>query len=106
LTTGILDAAHLGKALTQILNENAPDAVLDEYAKARREVYTNITNPTSTANLLRLKSTAPEDIIAREAFFKMMNDPNDRSQVFAGMAKEMGLSTTLDMKDLGPRPQL
>ncbi|EMT68899.1 FAD-binding monooxygenase [Fusarium oxysporum II5] len=106
LTTGLLDAAHLGKALTQILNENAPETVLDEYAKARRDVYKNITDPLSTANLLRLKSTAPEDVATREAFFKMMNDPNEKAQVFAGMAKEMGLSTTLDMKDLGPRPQL
>ncbi|KAI7772250.1 hypothetical protein LZL87_007611 [Fusarium oxysporum] len=106
LTTGLLDAAHLGKALTQILNENAPETVLDEYAKARRDVYKNITDPLSTANLLRLKSTAPEDVATREAFFKMMNDPNEKGQVFAGMAKEMGLSTTLDMKDLGPRPQL
>ncbi|KAF5638174.1 3-(3-hydroxyphenyl)propionate 2-hydroxylase [Fusarium sp. NRRL 25303] len=106
LTTGLLDAAHLGKALAQVINENAPETALDEYATARRGVYKNVTDPLSTANLLRLKSTAPEDIAAREAFFKMLNDPNEKGQVFAHMAKEMGLSTTLDMKDLGPRPQL
>jgi hypothetical protein len=55
---------------------------------------------------LRLKSTAPEDVATREAFFKMMNDPNEKGQLFAHMAKEMGLSTTLNMKDLGPMPQL
>jgi len=36
----------------------------------------------------------------------MMNDPNEKGQLFAHMAKEMGLSTTLNMKDLGPMPQL
>ncbi|KAF5556255.1 3-(3-hydroxyphenyl)propionate 2-hydroxylase [Fusarium phyllophilum] len=106
LTTGLLDAAHLGKALTQVINDNAPETELDDYATARRDVYKNITDPLSTANLLRVKSTAPEGVAAREGFFKMLNDPNEKGQVFAHMAKEMGLSTTLDMKDLGPRPQL
>lgn len=102
----MLDAAHLGKTLTQIINDNAPETELDEYATARRDVFKNITDPLSTGNLLRVKSTAPEDVAAREAFFKMLNDPNEKGQMFAHMAKEMGLSTTLDMKDLGPRPQL
>ncbi|KAF5683845.1 3-(3-hydroxyphenyl)propionate 2-hydroxylase [Fusarium denticulatum] len=106
LTTGLLDAAHLGKALIQVINENAPETALDEYANARLDVFKNVTDPLSTANLLRVKSTAPEDVATREAFFKMLNDPNEKGQVFAHMAKEMGLSTTLDMKDLGPRPQL
>ncbi|KAF4499000.1 3-(3-Hydroxyphenyl)propionate 2-hydroxylase [Fusarium agapanthi] len=106
LTTGLLDAAHLAKALTQVINDNAPETELDDYATARRDVYKNITDQLSTENLLRLKSTAPEDVAAREAFFKMLNDPNEKAQVFAHMGKEMGLSTTLDMKDLGPRPQL
>lgn len=92
--------------MAQVLNENAPETVLDEYAKARRDVYKNVTDPLSTANLLRLKSTAPEDVATREAYFKMMNDPNEKGQLFAHMAKEMGLSTTLHMKDLGPMPQL
>ncbi|KAF9770773.1 hypothetical protein IL306_011643 [Fusarium sp. DS 682] len=106
LVTGILDAAHLAKALIETLTENAPDSVLDEYAKARREVYTNITDPLSTANLLRLKGFSPEDVAAREAFFKMLNDPNDKSGMFAHMAKEMGISTTFNLKELGPKPQL
>ncbi|KAF4957051.1 hypothetical protein FGADI_3465 [Fusarium gaditjirri] len=106
MTTGLLDAAHLGKALTQVLNENAPETVLDEYAKARRDTFKNITDPMSTANLLRLRSTAPEDVATREKFFKMMNDPNKKAQVFARVEQEMRLSTTLDMKDLGPRPRL
>ncbi|KAG5772228.1 hypothetical protein H9Q72_001485 [Fusarium xylarioides] len=106
LTTGLLDAAHLGKVLTQVINDNAPETELDDYATARRDVYKNITDPLSTANLLRVKSTAPEDVATREAFFKMLSDPNEKGQLFAHMAKEMGLSTTLDMKNLGPRPQL
>ncbi|KAH7147326.1 hypothetical protein DER46DRAFT_665776 [Fusarium sp. MPI-SDFR-AT-0072] len=105
MTTGLLDAAHLAQALSQILNENGPDALLDEYSRARREVWTTITNPLSTTNLQRLRSTSPEDVAAREAFFKMMNDPNDRKK-FSSTAKEMGLSTTLDLKELGLKPQL
>ncbi|KAF4339930.1 3-(3-hydroxyphenyl)propionate 2-hydroxylase [Fusarium beomiforme] len=104
--TGILDAAHLAKALTEVLTQNAPDTVLDEYARARREVFTNITDPMSTANLLRLKGFTPEDVAAREDFFKMVNDPNEGNRLFAYMAREMGISTTLDLKDLGVKSQL
>ncbi|KAH7109042.1 hypothetical protein EDB81DRAFT_895408 [Dactylonectria macrodidyma] len=105
LTTGILDAAHLAQALLKVLIENASDTVLDEYAKARRDTFTKLTDTISTANLLRLSSTAPEDVAEREGFFKVLNDQTNKKGLFGIASREMGLSTTLDPTELGPPPQ-
>ncbi|EXA29199.1 hypothetical protein FOVG_19261 [Fusarium oxysporum f. sp. pisi HDV247] len=105
LAMGILDATHLAKALLKVLTENASDTDLDEYAKARRDTFTKVTDALSTANLLRLSSTVPEDVAERESFFKVLNDQNDRKGFLGIVSREMGLSTTLDSTELGPPPQ-
>ncbi|KAJ3521158.1 hypothetical protein NM208_g13421 [Fusarium decemcellulare] len=102
LTTGILDAAHLAQALSKVLIDNAPDAVLDEYARKRRDVFTKLTNSLSTTNLLRLRSSAPEDVVERENFFKILNDSSNVQGILGVISKEMGLSTTLGQLELGP----
>ncbi|KAF5009166.1 hypothetical protein FDECE_4610 [Fusarium decemcellulare] len=102
LTTGILDAAHLAQALSRVLIDNAPDAVLDEYARKRRNVFTELSNSLSTTNLLRLRSSAPEDVVERQTFFKILNDRSNIQGILGVISKEMGLSTTLDQFEFGP----
>ena len=44
LTTGILDAGPLGRALAAVINGKAPDSLLDKWADARRDKWLNFTN--------------------------------------------------------------
>lgn len=44
LTTGILDAGPLGRALAAVINGKAPDSLLDKWAHARRDKWLNFTN--------------------------------------------------------------
>ena len=102
MTTGVLDAAHLAQALRKVLIDKAPDAVLDEYAKTRRDVFNKQTDALSTANLLRLRSSAPADVAERENFFKALEDPTDIKGIVEVLSMEMRLSTTLDPIEVKP----
>ncbi|KAM6508346.1 hypothetical protein FALCPG4_018219 [Fusarium falciforme] len=106
LTTGVLDAAHLAQALRKVLIDKASDTVLDDYAKRRRDVFTKLTDSLSTANLLRLSSSAPVDVAERENFFKALDDPTNVKSILGVLSKEMGLSTTLDPIEPMPVAQL
>jgi 2-polyprenyl-6-methoxyphenol hydroxylase-like FAD-dependent oxidoreductase len=44
LTTGILDAGPLGRALAAVIDGKAPESLLDKWATARREKWLNFTN--------------------------------------------------------------
>ncbi|KAH7205721.1 FAD binding domain-containing protein [Fusarium oxysporum] len=98
LTTGLLDAAHLGVSLRRILNEGASTELLDVYNNARRRVFRERTDPISTANLLRLMSDKPEDNKKRAEFFKRLHDPNDLSFKLQGGLPDFALTTTSNTK--------
>lgn len=101
LTTGILDAAHLAQALQKVLLNNASEDVLEEYANVRRDTFKKLTDTLSTANLLRLRSSDPADVAERDRFFGVLGDPTNGKGRFEIISKEIGLSTTLDPKELG-----
>ncbi|KAH7155941.1 putative monooxygenase, partial [Dactylonectria macrodidyma] len=50
LTSGLLDAGPLGRALGAVVNGRAPDSILDTWASARREKWLSFTNPFSIEN--------------------------------------------------------
>jgi hypothetical protein len=50
LTTGILDAGPLGRALGAIISGRAPTSLLDKWATARREKWLSYTNGFSIEN--------------------------------------------------------
>ncbi|KAF4549609.1 FAD-binding domain-containing protein 15 [Elsinoe fawcettii] len=78
LLTGFLDAAALARALIQVVDKAADDhLVFSEYANDRRAKFLEITSPTATKNLNRLRSNEPADVAERSTFFQRMNDPAD-----------------------------
>lgn len=60
LTSGLLDAAHLGDALAAVILGEAADEVLDEYATERRRIFWEVTSPTASENKRRLSENDPE----------------------------------------------
>ncbi|EMT62878.1 3-(3-hydroxy-phenyl)propionate/3-hydroxycinnamic acid hydroxylase [Fusarium odoratissimum] len=98
LTTGLLDAAHLGVSLRRILNEGASTELPDVYNNARRRVFRERTDPISTANFFRLMSDKPEDNKKRAEFFKRLHDPNDFSFKLQGGLPDFALTTTSNTK--------
>ncbi|PSK55429.1 ubiquinone biosynthesis monooxygenase COQ6 [Elsinoe australis] len=50
LTTGLLDAGPLGRALGAVVNGRAPASILDTWAEARREKWISFTNGFSISN--------------------------------------------------------
>ncbi|KAF8247174.1 FAD/NAD(P)-binding domain-containing protein [Wilcoxina mikolae CBS 423.85] len=76
LTTGLLDAAHLGEALHQILVGGRPSyEVLKDYEEQRRKAFLDMTNRSSILQKNRLMSTELGDIREREEFFERLNGP-------------------------------
>ena len=54
LTSGLLDADHLGEALAAVILGHADGAALDEYAEERRRIFWEVTSPTASENKRRL----------------------------------------------------
>ncbi|KAF9774054.1 hypothetical protein IL306_008018 [Fusarium sp. DS 682] len=50
LTTGLLDAGPLGRALGAVINGRAPESLLDKWANARRDKWLTFTNAFSIEN--------------------------------------------------------
>jgi 2-polyprenyl-6-methoxyphenol hydroxylase-like FAD-dependent oxidoreductase len=60
LTSGLLDAGHLGDALAAVIRGEAGEAALDEYATERRRIFWEVTSPTASENKRRLGERDPE----------------------------------------------
>jgi 2-polyprenyl-6-methoxyphenol hydroxylase-like FAD-dependent oxidoreductase len=50
LTTGLLDAGPLGRALAAVINGKAPESILDVWAQSRRHTWKTFTNEFSIEN--------------------------------------------------------
>jgi 2-polyprenyl-6-methoxyphenol hydroxylase-like FAD-dependent oxidoreductase len=60
LTSGLLDAAHLGDALSAVVLGEASEEALDEYAAERLRIFWEVTSPTASENKRRLAERDPE----------------------------------------------
>jgi 2-polyprenyl-6-methoxyphenol hydroxylase-like FAD-dependent oxidoreductase len=60
LTSGILDAVHLGDALAAVVRRRADERVLDDYARERRDIFVNIASPAASENKRRLSEADPQ----------------------------------------------
>ncbi|KAH8591631.1 FAD binding domain-containing protein [Bisporella sp. PMI_857] len=96
LTAGLLDAAHLAKALREILIQQADPKILTTYAETRRRIYLDRAGPASAANLYRLCSQEPPHIEERAHALAQLNNPKD----FINMARiglaDFSLTSTSD----------
>ncbi|KAI5806082.1 hypothetical protein EDC01DRAFT_684630 [Geopyxis carbonaria] len=75
LTTGLLDAAALARALCA--GPADEKAALERYARERKDVFVNVTNPASIANRRRLLGKTKESVAEREAFFGLLRKGGD-----------------------------
>lgn len=98
LTTGMLDAAHLGRSLRQIFREGANPSVLTTYARVRRNIFRERTDKLTTSNLLRLMSTDAADVKKREELFARLKDPREFvSKIQTGLP-DFALTSTSETK--------
>lgn len=96
LTTGLLDAAHLGKELKQVLKSSLGPSVLIAYAETRRQIFLEHTNPITQANLRRLNSEDPADVKKRAEDFAYLNDKKDFINTIRIGLPHFGLTSTSD----------
>jgi hypothetical protein len=67
----------------------SPDAeeLLQKYAEVRREVFLNVVNPMSQANMRRVCESDPETVGETDAFLKMIREADaDGKQKIRGLA--------------------
>ena len=74
LTGGLLDAGALSDALTMVLTKGYDESILDKYAQVRRDVFLNVINPVSQANLRRLWKTDPETAGDTDPYFRSLRE--------------------------------
>ncbi|OJI96473.1 hypothetical protein ASPVEDRAFT_78242 [Aspergillus versicolor CBS 583.65] len=73
LTTGLLDAALLGRNLKKIIVDNEPPSLLESYGETRRDVFQNVTNPSAIFHTRLLTGKDPEAVAMREEFLEKVN---------------------------------
>lgn len=71
LTGGMVDAGNLADCLIGLSNGVADESILDKYDEIRREMWHNVINPISSANLVRMH---PENLdhVMDEPFFQQL----------------------------------
>lgn len=94
LTTGLLDADSLADTLEYVLVEGKPPLVMQAWADARREVFTSIVDPVSSANRLRCHDTDRDNPTSDPFFRMLLAEDNDAEREavassLAAMATDM-----------------
>lgn len=88
LTSGILDAEHLGLALAAVMQGGADERILDCYAAERRRIFLEVASPAASENKRRLAEADPGRRAADLARLKRLNADQD-------FQRETLLATTL-----------
>lgn len=90
----MLDAAHLGQALGQVLVEGGHSDLLTRYADVRRKIFLEKTDPITTKNLLRLFSQESPDVEERKEFFTKFSNPKNIVSNLPTLMPDMALTST------------
>ncbi|KAK5173518.1 uncharacterized protein LTR77_002199 [Saxophila tyrrhenica] len=86
LTGGLLDAGALGDALIATMRDGMSDAILDRYSQIRRDIFVNVVNPTTQANLRRLCENDPDTAGESDPLLKNIRHATDSDrQVIRGL---------------------
>lgn len=73
LTTGLLDAALLGRILRRVLLQGQSSSQLHNYAEERRSAFLTHTSPMAIANLERLMGSNEGAVKDRDELFEQLN---------------------------------
>lgn len=73
LTTGLLDAALLGRILRRVLLQGQSSSQLHNYAEERRSAFLAHTSPMAIANLERLMGSNEGAVKDRDELFEQLN---------------------------------
>jgi hypothetical protein len=71
LTGGIVDIGGLYDCLAGIYHGKADPSILDKYSEIRRQKYSEIINPVSSENIVRLFGQDPDLALENDEFLKM-----------------------------------
>ncbi|KAL1857733.1 hypothetical protein Plec18170_002957 [Paecilomyces lecythidis] len=80
LTGGLLDAGALGDALIAIINDGVPDSILDKYSEVRRDIFRQVIDPTSQANIRRLYENDPDSILETDPFLRVIHSADEKEK--------------------------
>lgn len=72
LASGIFDAASLSDVLISILHRNAAESILDHWATARRDAFTQVADPASLAALRRCQSADPDNLVQTDPMLRAL----------------------------------
>jgi len=89
LTGGIADIGGLYECLRGIHNGVVNEDILDRYCETRREIYQTMVNPISTENFRRLYEENPENRIANDPFFKVLQRAEADTELSYSLAKDL-----------------
>jgi 2-polyprenyl-6-methoxyphenol hydroxylase-like FAD-dependent oxidoreductase len=89
LTGGIVDVGGLYDCLVGIHEGKAGPSILDIYSEVRRAKYSDIVNPISTANILRLFDQDPDKALENDEFLQICK----RTETDQAFSKEFSKGT-------------
>lgn len=72
LSTGILDVSSLADALEAMLQRDAPETLLDSWAKARRDMFLKVVDPMSRAAFATVQDPDPDSLAERDPMLNAM----------------------------------
>lgn len=85
LTGGIADVGGLYDCLMGIYKNKADDSILEVYSDIRRKVYQEVVDPISSANLLRLLSANPDNVLESDEFLQQCKKAETDRQLALNM---------------------
>lgn len=65
-STGILDVSSRADALEAVLQRDAPETLLDSWAKARRDMFLKVVDPMSRAVFATVQDPDPDSLAERD----------------------------------------
>ncbi|KAM5354809.1 hypothetical protein ACJ41O_001455 [Fusarium nematophilum] len=91
LTGGIVDVGGLYECLLGIHLKKADPSILDVYNDVRRKKYQEIVDPISSANLLRMFSIHPDEVLERDEFLQMCKRAETDNKLAGQMIQSVNL---------------
>ncbi len=96
LTGGIADVGSLYECLVGIHTGVADDSILDKYDEIRRQIWHEIINPISSANIRRLIDLDPDTAVEQDPVLQMLKRLQEN--IDKGIPPPPGQTSTVRLK--------